>query len=107
MMDKEWKALWLKALRSKKYKQGHHRLRNNEEGYCCLGVLCDLVDPKKWMKPRKSTAFYTYGRTTYAMPSRAVLKTVGLTLDEVSIYANMNDDGASFARIATAIDKRL
>lgn len=45
-MNKRVKKLWIKALRSGKYKQGRGHLKSNEEGvsyYCCLGVLCELA----------------------------------------------------------------
>lgn len=34
---------WLKALRSGKYKQGRGWLRDAEDGFCCLGVMCELA----------------------------------------------------------------
>lgn len=34
---------WIKALRSGKYKQGTGCLRKGNE-YCCLGVLCEVLD---------------------------------------------------------------
>ena len=40
-MNPEVKAKWLEALRNGKYKQGRAFLRT-ENGFCCLGVLCDL-----------------------------------------------------------------
>ncbi len=46
-MDPILKAKWIEALRSGKYKQGKGVLRYGDE-FCCLGVLCDVVDPKKW-----------------------------------------------------------
>jgi hypothetical protein len=36
---------WIKALRSGKYKQTTGTLQN-KEGYCCLGVACELFIPK-------------------------------------------------------------
>lgn len=42
------KAKWVAALRSGKYKQGTCQLRNNNDEYCCLGVLCDIISPEKW-----------------------------------------------------------
>lgn len=36
------KAAWLSALRSGDYQQTHYRL-NTGDGYCCLGVLCDIA----------------------------------------------------------------
>lgn len=46
-MKKEIKAMWVKALRSGKYKKATGQLRKTDEaneptGYCCLGVLSDL-----------------------------------------------------------------
>ena len=42
---------WIKALRSGKYQQAHGSLKVvTPEGakHCCLGVLCELVDPDGW-----------------------------------------------------------
>lgn len=47
-MDANLKAQWLTALRSGEYKQGKFALRDSEGGYCCLGVLCDVIDPNGW-----------------------------------------------------------
>ena len=46
-MDSKIKKLWLDALRSGKYPQTQGYLRSSKrddrpEGFCCLGVLCDL-----------------------------------------------------------------
>lgn len=55
-MKKTIKKLWIKALRSGKYKQASGHLRKNG-GFCCLGVLCDLYKQTtgngKWL-PRDS-----------------------------------------------------
>lgn len=40
-MNKEVKDKWVAALKSGKYKHGCCRL-NSEDGYCCLGVLCEM-----------------------------------------------------------------
>lgn len=46
-MNPEIKARWVKALRSRKYKQGRDSLcsvaEDGSKTYCCLGVLTDLV----------------------------------------------------------------
>lgn len=34
--------MWVKALRSGKYKQGKGMLKSKDGEYCCLGVACDL-----------------------------------------------------------------
>ena len=41
-MKSEIKERWLTALRSGKYEQSKDALKS-PEGYCCLGVLCDVV----------------------------------------------------------------
>jgi len=38
----------VEALRSGKYTQDTCQLRTTE-GFCCLGVACDLYDPTKWV----------------------------------------------------------
>ena len=47
-MDKMWKKKWVKALRSGKYEQCTGRLHLKGDGYCCLGVLCDIVGAGRW-----------------------------------------------------------
>ncbi len=42
-LDPKIKTKWLKALRSRKFKQGHTFLKNHNNEYCCLGVLCDVI----------------------------------------------------------------
>lgn len=46
MINKAIKKQWLAALRSDKFKQGSQQLLS-EDGYCCLGVLACVVDPKR------------------------------------------------------------
>ena len=49
-MNKEIADKWIAALRSGKYKQGKGNLKtvdeDNNESFCCLGVLCDIA-PKE------------------------------------------------------------
>ena len=46
-IDKALIEQWIAALRSGGYAQGKGALRRGNK-FCCLGVLCDLVDPTKW-----------------------------------------------------------
>lgn len=41
-MNPEVKKLWVDALRSGEYHQTKDRLKS-DDGYCCLGVLCELA----------------------------------------------------------------
>lgn len=36
---------WVGNLRSKKYRQGYKMLLTSNGEHCCLGVLCDIIDP--------------------------------------------------------------
>lgn len=48
-MNTEYKRKWVDALRSGKYRQGVGVLKNANEEYCCLGVLCDILDVGKFL----------------------------------------------------------
>ena len=39
---------WRNALVDGSHHQGQKRLRLNDGGMCCLGVLCDTLDPSRW-----------------------------------------------------------
>ena len=41
-MDAKIKRLWVKALRSGKYRQARETLRKGNGSMCCLGVLCEI-----------------------------------------------------------------
>lgn len=48
---KERRKLLVKALRSGRYKQGKHHLRDKDE-YCCLGVACDVYANSQYDRPQ-------------------------------------------------------
>lgn len=125
---------WVAALRSGKYKQGEGKLRKlavdpetceptGEQQFCCLGVLCDLVEPNQWKKADSSDEEWANGRgldedgdECTNMPRKALQKKLGLDrpvtrsgpTDETIAgkLAEMNDDGKSFAEIANWIERR-
>lgn len=115
-MDPEWKAKWVEALRSGKYKQGQYKLRD-EDQFCCLGVLCDLVDNTAW-------SVRDFHEAYDEVPSQRIGKVVGFKEMEPYIYdtnpdvglsgdegtitlAQLNDAGATFAEIADIIEEVL
>lgn len=87
-MEKELKAKWIKALRSRKFKQGQQLLHHEGSNeYCCLGVLCAVAG-----KPLDAES-YTW--------LTAVTKDYGP-------FVKMNDDdGKSFKEIASYIEQNL
>lgn len=49
---------WLDALRSGQYPQGRGQLKA-PNGFCCLGVLADRLDPNGWTTPDTSDPSHT------------------------------------------------
>jgi hypothetical protein len=101
------KQRWLAALRSGEYKQGQHALRSDdgdERRYCCLGVLCDLIDPTGWMSaPPGMPVPYRHGIAT-GMPTYDILEPTELPSAAAQKLAQMNDDGRSFEEISNWIE---
>lgn len=128
---------WVAALRSGEYKQGVGRLlgtgeRDGGKRFCCLGVLCDLVDIGEWDgdEYRANDAFYAtelppevldmitdepskYGQAinvSFADYSNDLIGGVELDHYDLSAQWNLamlNDSGASFDKIARIIELEL
>jgi hypothetical protein len=101
---------WVNVLRSGKYTQGTCFLRNNEDNtFCCLGVLCDLVDPQGWSKgpyllPESDRERFLHCGEMH-LPVENIREAAGLTLDICEYLANLNDITLwSFAKIADEIE---
>lgn len=106
--------LWLKALRSGEYKQVKGRLRT-EEGYCCLGVACDVYAKQhktlKWRRDEEGDIEFSGASTQ--LPDN-VRKWLGLKDSEGEFnlkdgheetLTNLNDDEEkSFEEIADIIE---
>lgn len=103
-MDAEIKRKWIEALRSGKYAQGRGSLRVGENAYCCLGVLCDLVDGSRWA--RTDRGFFQYGPSTSLAPPTVSVGT-GLQAGSQLDLINLNDSGKSFPEIADYIEANL
>lgn len=58
-MKNEIKQQWLAALRGGTYSQARSCLHKNDE-FCCLGVLCDLVAPDKWIPAHGGTSVFGF-----------------------------------------------
>jgi hypothetical protein len=126
-MNKDIAQKWIDALRSGKYQQGRGFLHSNK-GMCCLGVLCDLFDPKGWHEGEEvtstsipdTTLYYGYeagqGSTSSHYLPGSVVSWAGLhnsfgvhvfAADKLTIdLANVNDQpDSTFAQIADLIEK--
>ena len=98
-MNAELKKKWLEALRSGKYRQGKHKLRNHNNEFCCLGVLCDVADNTKW---REGFGCYFYESSTNISPEYL------LNNNYIAFLWPMNDlYGQSFLEIADYIEQNI
>ncbi len=104
-MDKDVKAKWLVALRSGKYAQGRGRLRNPDNSFCCLGVLCDIIDPEGWEAGGMETPTFWHGER-HETPN-VTCRLIGLISGHEVTVIEMNDSGADFAEIADYIEENL
>ena len=111
--------LWIAALESGEYKQAKGKLKTYE-GFCCLGVLCDLaIKDGSGMRWDKHTNLKVGSAEHYydLMPPGFLCEYLGLTeCDNNHVYASyspvkavelaeMNDAGDTFEEIAKHIRK--
>jgi hypothetical protein len=127
MMNQEIKQEWVTALRSGDYKQGQTRLRRRADddmypnGYCCLGVLCELavqheVIPAAELSETRD--YYVYDKDGPDAGNGAYLPVrvrewaeLGLSAPMVLLpgtskadLADLNDSGFTFSQIADVIE---
>ena len=89
---------WLEALYSGKYNQTTGKLQD-DIGFCCLGVACEVLEFKKIRYPKKSLAYgRLMGRTPIEQPNvprwlkyinRDVFKKTDYELVELNDTLNM------------------
>lgn len=107
-MDQEIKTRWVAALRSGRYTQGQGALRS-EDNFCCLGVLCDLVNPEAWEHHETDlvAGFWSHLRSRDEFPAPAVYEQAELGYEQAFALAKLNDDGNPFWTIADFIEEHL
>lgn len=103
------RKLWTDALRSGEYQQCTGVLRDADQGFCCLGVACDVaVKHGVEMLVSIRGGNYEYDDSWSSLPTKA-RAWLGLG-DELSVdriihtLIDMNDKGAGFGEIASLID---
>lgn len=117
-MNKKFKAKWIKALLSKRYKQGTevlHLAAPSGDKFCCLGVACKvarLPQYNRHMLTQRRPVQYMSSPRSYdgdsSMLPRGFAERVGLSLKVQRRLAGYNDESRwDFARIAAWIKKNL
>ena len=94
--------MWTEALRSEKYSQGIGMLYDSEENtFCCLGVACDIVNPRfKKRDPKMLDC------ANFVVPMNGEVKELKEKYPLIESYlATMNDFEVSFEKIADEINR--
>ncbi len=103
MITKETLQQWVQALESGKYKQTKDQLQD-PTGFCCLGVLCDTLDPKGWDKDyHEFTHNLGDTDTFYEMINNDLQEQLKHYNIDAKKLAYMNDGGSTFLEIAEEI----
>ena len=104
---------WTAALRSGRYHQVTGGLRS-PEGFCCLGVACDLFNPRIW-RPGPDELGWMYLGVLVDLP-KPIMDVYRLRRRDgqysqadgyAASLAGDNDSGKSFAEIADLIEAQL
>ena len=107
-------AEFLTALRSEDYQQATGQLRAPDDGYCCLGLACEISGISEWESQDSRDTPYLYlgndqvlppeVQTYYGFNDPKGTYLVRGTLSERSLM-NFNDNGVSFKEIANVIEQ--
>jgi hypothetical protein len=102
-MIKDMRDKWIIALESNDYEQGQKWLRTDNK-FCCLGVLCNIIDPNKWDFDR---GFFNYSGWETAIPDN-LLEQLEISLVQQNELIELNDKkGSNFKEIAQWIKENL
>ena len=95
LLDKDY-TNWVNNLRSGEYTQDKSYLKT-DEGYCCLGVLCETLG-----LPSVANKYKVFGESLNTSVAPTIQ--IGYTLEHILI--TLNDNGISFDAIADIIEHR-
>lgn len=94
---------WVAALRSGEYKQTRLVLQD-QNGFCCLGVLCDLLDPEAWGQPIEwDVEYFLWKGQSRQVPP--LWWNSFCPIVEQDQLAKLNDSGTSFREIADYLEE--
>lgn len=112
-MNREIRDEWVKRLRSGEYEQGKTYLRNKNNKYCCLGILCEMAVEEGAAESNLTNygdrECYEYAPHITASLPEGVQKWCGIDSDcgsygPYGLLTNDNDSGKSFKEIADIIE---
>ena len=112
-MNPQIKQKWVSALRSGDYQQGQNYLRT-DNGFCCLGVLCDLYGKEnnaEWNLANNGHNYEFQDKESH-LPS-SVIEWAGVEdsnpyiIGGIGTLSGLNDKGFTFNEIADLIEEHL
>lgn len=113
-MNPQLKKRWVKALRIPPdeggHKQGKGVLVDNDDRFCCLGVLCNIMlrDHHDWgWEKRREWGFVTPTDSAICVLPDEVQKEAGLSQSAMDYLMMANDNGEGFTKIAYWIEENL
>lgn len=96
---------WIEGLRSGNYNQGRSQLRGPANGYCCLGVLCDVINNGVW-ESNGNNGNYRWGNASCYKILSVHLEAAGIRYLNQDVLVRMNDvKSLTFCEIADALEK--
>lgn len=99
------KRAWINALRSGKYIQGYGALKSISNEFCCLGVLCDVIDPTRW---HDCSYNFPNGESRKNLIPLYVNIAIGLYPELQNVLIKMNDKQRnSFGEISDYIEENV
>lgn len=106
---------WVAALRSGKYEQTREVLHDNQ-GFCCLGVICDVLSPNSWGDPDWDNRAYEFRTNEFGCeddgvidyPPPGMLEMLGIHDDFGNMLVRLNDEEHyNFSQIADVIERNV
>ena len=105
VMSPELKSPWVTALRSGEYQQGKRNLCRGAF-YCCLGVLCEVMEANRSVFDGNDEVIAFEGYIGHLHPRLA--QEAGINDDALNQLMRMNDSqGKRFSEIADWIEANL
>lgn len=106
-MKKDVADKWVAALRSGEYKQTRSLLKDSN-GYCCLGVLCEIVGQE--FSVDYNGGYRCDGHQSSLPPKVRELSGLGTDFGDRPLapahsLSAINDNGKAFSEIADIIEK--
>lgn len=106
ILNHKFMRRWIKALRDGTYRQARGYLRTGD-GYCCLGVECDLVNSRAWGSEVdcSNVTLFKFDEHDVMFPPNFVRERSGLPTWIERVLSEMNDGAVEFCGGPSSFDE--